>query len=89
MRRFAMAGQACALLLGLAGCATDAFERPGTWQPAGANEHNLRQMAADPMHLIEGIGAQAGRAAGAVPPITRLDAGERPELPQLRSTSVR
>ena len=65
------------------------LDRAGMWQPTGANEHNLRAMVADPDHLNEGIGTPRSRSVTAVAPITRLDAGERPELPEVRSSSVR
>lgn len=77
---------ALAVVLLLAGCSTqDPFERPGSWQPIGANELNLRQMAADQGHLLEGVGTERERAATAIAPIDRLDAGDRPELPAVNT----
>lgn len=65
------------------------LDRPGMWQPSGVNDRNLRAMLADPDHLNEGIGTPRSRSVTAVAPITRMDAGERPDLPEVRSSSVR
>jgi len=75
------------LLLLLAACTSP--DRPGTWQPTGANDHNLRAMLVDPNHLIQGIGTPHSRAVTALAPIGRLDRGERPQLPDVRASSVR
>jgi hypothetical protein len=42
------------LLLAVAGCGPEPYERPGTWRATGANEANLRAMVAEPAHLTRG-----------------------------------
>ncbi len=42
------------LLLALAACGPEPFDREGTWRATGANEANLRAMVADPAHLTRG-----------------------------------
>lgn len=78
-------------LLLLVACAGggEGFDRPGMWQASGVNDRNLRAMIADPEHLNEGIGTPRSRSETAVAPILRLDAGERPGLPEVRSLNVR
>lgn len=64
---------ACALLLAATVCACEpAIDRPGTWQPTGANEHNLRAMVADPRDLQAGAGVATERGSGASRAVTRL-----------------
>jgi hypothetical protein len=63
------------VLLGLAAsaCSNDTeIDRPGTWQPTGANEHNLRAMVADPRDLEAGAGSATERGSGATRAVTRL-----------------
>lgn len=63
------------VLLGFAAsaCSNEAeIDRPGTWQPTGANEHNLRAMVADPRDLEAGAGAATDRGSGAARAVTRL-----------------
>lgn len=79
---------AASLLLTLAGCAPDDFSRPGTWQPSGVNEANLRAMVAEPRHLRHGVAAPTERALPAVQAIRRLDADRRRPLPDSRTTQV-
>jgi hypothetical protein len=75
----------------LAGCTTppfsDPFDRPGSWQPTGVNDANLRAMVVDPAHLQRGVGAQTDRGNASVQPIDRLLNGERPKLPELTTRS--
>ena len=75
----------------LAGCTvppySDPFDRPGSWQPSGVNDANLRAMVAEPSHLQRGVGAQTDLGIAAVPPIERLINGERPALPALQTRS--
>jgi len=75
----------------LAGCTvppySDPFDRPGTWQPTGVNEANLRVMAADPAHLQRGVGTNTALAAESVPPVDRLFRGQRPALPRINTQS--
>lgn len=66
---------ALAVLVGLAAsaCSNETeIDRPGTWQPTGANEHNLRAMVADPRDLQAGAGAATERGSGAARAVTRL-----------------
>lgn len=53
----------------LGGCVADPYEVPGTWRPLGANEQNLRAMAARPADVLGGGGdlrADGQRAGNAV-----------------------
>ena len=75
-------------LLALAACTEDPFERPGTWQPVGANDANLRAMVQDPATLRRGVGAGTDRGQQGSTPITTLEAGQRPAVPTTALTSV-
>lgn len=78
-------------LLGLAAAAagcTDAFDRPGTWNPSGVNESNLQVMVVDPAHLRRGVGSATARGQAGSLPITTLEAGERPPLPSTQLSTV-
>jgi len=52
----------------VAGCdtyLTDPYQRPGTYNPTGVNDANLRVMVANPHDLVEGTGTGAStRATG-------------------------
>ncbi len=64
---------ALGLLAGLAGCGPQyEIERPGTWQPTGANDRNLRAMIADPRDLGYGTASTTDRAGGAARAVTRV-----------------
>lgn len=67
----------------LVGCAHD---RPGTWQPTGANNTNLQAMIADPAHLDRGVGASTDRGAAGADATTRLLEGRRRALPITQTT---
>lgn len=75
----------------LAGCTTppwsDPFERPGTWQPTGVNDANLRAMAQNPADLERGRGATTAQGFSAVRPVDNLVRGQRPQLPQVNSAA--
>jgi hypothetical protein len=75
----------------LVGCTvppfSDPFDRPGTWQPTGVNDANIRAMAANPAHVQRGVGTSTELAAEAVPPVDRLFRGQRPALPRESSTA--
>jgi hypothetical protein len=62
------------------GCADDPMERPGTFQPRGVNDANLRAMIVDPTHLQRGQEALTSRGDAAARPVTQLRAGKRPSL---------
>lgn len=77
-----------ALLLSLAGCIDNSFERPGTWQPAGVNDRNLRAMIADPDDLERGSAALRERGAAGANAATRLLTEQRRALPVTSSRQV-
>ena len=79
---------AAALLLGLAGCIDDPFERPGTWPPAGVNDRNLRAMIADPEDLERGSAALRERGAAGSNAATRLLTEQRRPLPATASSRL-
>jgi len=84
MRIKLLAGLAALPLL--AGCETppfsDPFARPGSWQPTGINDANLRAMAADPAHLQRGVGTQTSPATLPAAAVGRLNEGQRAPLPR-------
>ncbi len=79
---------AMVLLLGLVGCIDDPFERPGTWQPAGVNDRNLRAMIADPEDLERGSAALRERGAAGSNAATRLLTEQRRPLPATSSSQL-
>ncbi len=76
----------------VAGCntydLTDPYQRPGTYNPTGANDANLRVMVANPHDLVEGTGVGVSTGAEAAPPVARVLAGKRYPLPALNAASV-
>jgi hypothetical protein len=79
------------LVLLVTGCAPDSFDpylRPGTWNPVGDNDANLRVMVANPHDLVEGTGQSAGAGAEAAPPVARVLAGKRYPLPELNASDI-
>lgn len=72
---------------GAAGC-TDAFDRPGTWNPSGVNESNLQVMAVDPAQIRRGVGSTTARGQAGSAPISALEAGQRPRLPSTQLSTV-
>lgn len=76
-------------LLVLAGCTrSDPFTTRGTWQATGANDANLRAMAANPADLRSGAAARSSRGDAAATPIAQLRAGRRPALVQATGTTT-
>lgn len=78
-----------ALLVG--GCAPDSvdpYQRPGTWNPVGDNDANLRAMVANPHDLVVGTGQGASAGAEAAPPVARMLAGKRRPLPALNASGI-
>jgi hypothetical protein len=78
-------------MLLLSGCAydlSDPYQRPGTYNPTGVNDANLRVMVANPHDLVEGTGTGASTGAQAAPPVARVLAGKRYPLPQLNAADV-
>jgi hypothetical protein len=75
----------------VAGCDSylaDPYQRPGTYNPTGVNDANLRVMVANPHDLVEGTGTGASTGAQAGPPVARVLAGKRYPLPQLNAADV-
>ena len=76
----------------VAGCDTaalnDPYLRPGTYNPTGVNDANLRAMVANPHDLVQGEGTGVSVGAEAAPPVARMLAGKRYPLPQLNAASV-
>lgn len=87
-----------ALLVG--GCATEPWDREGTWRATGVNDANLRAMIVDPAHLSRGAqpavasrGEAAARSTGRLgfpaSPSQGVTAGPGvPNLPPLRTSDV-
>jgi hypothetical protein len=72
------------LLVLLGGCAHDPFnpyEIPGTWRPLGANEQNLRIMAARPADVLGGVGDPGSDGQRAGHAVERLREGRVKPLP--------
>jgi hypothetical protein len=90
IRTFRIPVLAAASLVALGGCTLDRdpMDRPGTWQPTGANEHNLRAMVATPSHLDRGIGASTDRGQAGSLAATRLFTDRRRRLPAVGASSV-
>ncbi|MGG5807655.1 hypothetical protein [Falsiroseomonas sp. CW058] len=79
--------RALLLAVALGACGGDSFERPGTWQPTGVNDANLRPMLADPGDLRRGASpADASRGRAASAPVTRLLEDRRAPLPAREPT---
>jgi hypothetical protein len=75
----------------IAGCTydlSDPYQRPGTYNPLGVNDANLRVMVANPHDLVEGTGASVSAGAEAAPPVARVLAGKPYPLPELNAASV-
>src|SRR6478672_1849313 len=75
----------------VAGCdtyLTDPYQRPGTWNPTGDNDANLRVMVANPHDLVEGTGQSTSAGAEAGPPVARVLAGKRYPLPKLNAADI-
>ena len=78
------------LLAALSGCSgydPMSWDRPGTWQPTGANNANLHAMIADPSHLDRGVGASTDRGHAGSDAVTRLLEDRRRALPVSRTTT--
>jgi len=82
------AGAPAFVLLCIGGCAYDPYERPGSWQPTGANERNLRAMVANPVHLNRGAEPTYERGDAGANAVTRLLTERRRPLPSQRSSTV-
>lgn len=62
------------LPLAMAACNVlpDPYRQEGTWRPSGANEANLRVMAARPEEIVRGTGAAGADGATAAAAVDRL-----------------
>ena len=69
------------------GC-QDPVDRPGTWQPTGANDDNLRAMVANPYDLQVGHGAATDRGNSAARAVNRLLTDRRRPLPTSTLTQI-
>ena|SRR5690242_15448340 len=67
---------------------TDPYLRPGTYNPTGVNDANLRVMVANPHDLVAGTGTDASTGAEAAPPVARMLAGKRYPLPNLNAAEI-
>ena len=68
----------------VAGCSADSFDpykRPGTWNPTGDNDANLRATIVNPHDLVAGEGQSTTTGATAAAPVVRLIAGKRYPIP--------
>lgn len=66
----------------LAGCgAIDPLARPGVWHPTGANDANLRAMAANPQDLAGGVGSPLADGTLAAAAVARYHADRVKPLP--------
>ena len=78
----------CLLLIaaGLSACAeTDPYSRNYSWQPTGANAHNIAAQVANKNDLIRGRGATTSDPIEIVTPIFKLYEGTPKPLPQASS----
>ncbi len=84
---------ALSVLVALASCTQDPFDRPGTWSvplgTTGANDANLKTMIADPRDLTAGTGEDNSTGPAAAVPVRRLLTGRRPPLPQSGVSTLR
>ena len=80
------------LLLLIAGCAQDPYERPATCHlppdGLGANDTNLRTMVVEPADLEAGKGDDGSTGPLSVRPVDRLMTGRRRPLSGLNASAV-
>lgn len=80
------------IVLLLAGCGTDAWDRPGTWNipPAGldSNDSNLRVMVVNPRDLTAGAGEETSDGTLAAQPVQLLLSGQRRTLPSVNASTI-
>lgn len=71
------------VLCALAGCdiLTDPYHREGSWRPTGANDFNLRVMAAQPRDIIMGTGEPGSDGQAAADAVERLRTDRVRSLP--------
>jgi hypothetical protein len=74
----------------VAGCSADSFDpykRPGTWNPTGDNDANLRATIVNPHDLVEGEGQSTTTGVTAAAPVTRLFTGKRYPIPLMGAST--
>lgn len=80
------------LLLAVAGCAADPFDKPGTWSlpPTGlaSNDNNLRTMVVNPNDLVAGTGEDTSVGSEAEHPVELLVSGRRRPLPSVSAAQI-
>ena len=80
------------LLLAVAGCAADPFDRPATWSlpPTGmaSNDNNLRTMVVNPNDLVAGTGEDTSVGVEAERPVEMLVSGRRRPLPSVSASEI-
>jgi hypothetical protein len=77
-------------LVALAGCAeipSDQFDRPGTWQPTGVNDANLRAMLVNPNDMVVGQAARGSSGILANASVTRVLTDNVKPLPRVTTGS--
>jgi hypothetical protein len=80
------------LLVMIAGCAADPFDKPGTWSlPATgmtSNDTNLRTMLVNPRDAVAGTGEDTSLAPLSARPVELLVTGRRRPLPSVNASEV-
>ena len=78
-----------AAAISLGGCAAmDPFERPGMWQPIGANDLNRELQVARPTDLVMGRGTTDSYGVTAAAAVDRLQRDRVKALPQTSISGV-
>jgi hypothetical protein len=82
-------GVIAAAAISLGGCAyMDPFERPGVWQPIGANDLNRELQVARPTDLVLGRGTTDSDGIQAAAAVDRLAHDKVKALPQLEIAPI-
>ena len=85
----ALRGAALLVALAASACGPQyEIDRAGTWRPTGANDFNLRAMAADPRDLASGAASTTDRGNGAARAVSRLYVDRRRPLLDVSLTTV-
>ena len=79
MKRLLLLSLSLAPILGCS--AVNSTARPGTWQPVGANDANLRAMIANPADLYRGASDPRTDGEIAASAVARYRAGKVRDLP--------
>jgi len=87
--RIVLAALAAGAAFTLGGCAVmDPFERPGVWNPTGANDLNRELMVARPTDLVQGRGTTDADGQTAAMAVDRLIHDHVKSLPQTETSTV-